>query len=273
MFKEFFKSIIPIFLLKNINKFFKRDIRFIGPYKNWKDAANNSTGYSSDIIFNKKKKSFLRVIANNAKYERDSVLFFSELINYPLINLLNKLQKNKKTCLNVLDFGGSFGSTYFQNYSILKNKNKFDWAIIEQPKIVKFMKKFKLEDNLKFYLSIRNYMEKHRPDIVLFSGVIQYLRYPYKIINYFIKKKVKNIFFIKTPFSDNNEKIMIQIVPKYIYDASYPIRIFNESRFLKVFIDNNYKKISNFCSKEIIGDILFKNFIFKLGNSKTDDVK
>ena len=110
-------------------------------------------------------------------------------------------------------------------------------------------------------------MTKQTPDVVLFSSVIQYLEYPYKVIYYLFKNKIKNIFFLKTPFFDNKELIKVQSVPKHIYDASYPIRIFNESNFLKLFRNNNYKISSNFLPSERIGDIFFKNFIFKLNNS------
>ena len=197
MIKYSLKLILPNFIIKIINQFFKRDIKFVGNYSNWKEASDNSLGYNSDKIFSKSRKSFLKVISKEAKYERDSVLFYSEKINYPLINIFNKIQRKKRSCLNILDFGGSFGSTYFQNYSVLKNKNKFNWSIVEQEKIVKYAKKFKLEDNLSFYLSIKNYMIKRKPDIVLFSAVIQYLEYPNKIINYLLKKKNKKYFFFK----------------------------------------------------------------------------
>jgi putative methyltransferase (TIGR04325 family) len=264
--KKFIKLIIPSFLIKNINKLFKREIKFEGSYKNWRAADNKSLGYDSSIIFNKAKKSFLKVINKEAKYERDSVLFYSEEINSPLIKILKKKQDKKKICLKVLDFGGSFGSTYFQNYSILSDKNKFHWSIIEQKKIVNFAKRFKLPCNLFFFSSIKSYIKKNNPDIVLFSSVVQYLEFPYKIINYFIKKKIKNIIFLKTPFSKTKELIKIQIVPKNIYDASYPIRIFNEKFFLKLFKDNNYKIIPSPFINEQIDNIFFKNFIFKLNN-------
>jgi len=267
MIKYYLKLILPNFIIRNINKLFKRDIRFVGNYRNWKDADDHSLGYNNKKIFLKSRESFLKVISKEAKYERDSVLFYSESINDPLINILNKIQKQKAACLNVLDFGGSFGSTYFQNYSVLKNKNKFNWAIVEQEKIVKYAKKFKLENNLSFHLSIKNYMTKQKPDVVLFSSVIQYLEYPYKVIYYLFKNKIKNIFFLKTPFFKNKELIKVQIVPKHIYDASYPIRIFNESNFLKLFRNNNYKNRVHFFPDERFGDIFFKNFIFELNNS------
>jgi hypothetical protein len=267
MIKYYLKLILPNFIIRKVNQLFKRDIRFIGNYRNWNEATDNSLGYNNKKIFQKSKESFLKVISKEAKYERDSVLFYSESLNDLLINILNKIQKEKEGCLNILDFGGSFGSTYFQNYSVLKNKNKFNWAIVEQEKIVKYIKKFKLEDNLSFHLSIKNYMTKQTPDVVLFSSTIQYLEFPYKVINYLFKNKIKNIFFLKTPFFKNKELIKVQIVPKHIYDASYPIRIFNESNFLKLFRNNNYKNRVHFFPDERFGDIFFKNFIFELNNS------
>jgi putative methyltransferase (TIGR04325 family) len=263
MYKKFLKLITPKPFIKIINKILNRNIRFVGCYKKWKYAAKNSTGYSDKIIFNKTKKSFLKVISNKAKYERDSVLFYSENINYPLINILLKIQNKNRSCLKVLDFGGSFGSTYFQNYSILGNKDKFHWGIIEQKKIVNFVKNFKLKKNLFFFSSINNYIKKHNPDVLLFSSVIQYLEFSHRIINYFIKKKIKNIFFLKTPFTDTNEYIKIQIVPKNIYNASYPIRVFNEKNFLKLFKNNNYRIVLTSLKNEKINNIIFKNYMFQ----------
>jgi putative methyltransferase (TIGR04325 family) len=263
MYKKFLKLIIPKPFIKTINKILNRNIRFVGCYKKWKYAAKNSTGYSDKIIFNKTKKSFLKVISNKAKYERDSVLFYSENINYPFINILSKIQSKHKSCLKVLDFGGSFGSTYFQNYSILGNKDKFHWAIIEQKNIVNFFKNLKLKKNIFFFSSINNYIKKYEPDVVLFSSVIQYLEFPNKVINYFIKKKVKNIIFLKTSFTTSNEMIKIQIVPKNIYNASYPIRIFNEKNFLKLFKNNNYRIVSTSLKNEKINNIIFKNYMFQ----------
>ena len=269
MINFYIKLIFPKFIIKIINKLFNREIKFIGNYRNWSAAIKNSKGYSDNKIFIKSKESFLQVFRKKAKFERDSLLFYSEIINYPLIKILNKFQKTKGACLNVLDFGGSFGSTYFQNYSILKNKNRFDWAIVEQIKLVKFMRKFKLEDNLNFYLSISNYITQRRPDVVLFSSVIQYLKSPYKIINFLIKKKIKFFLFLKTPFFYDKEVIKVQKVPKHIYDSSYPIRIFNQCSFLKIFLDNNYKVNRNYFPNEEIDDIFFKNFIFELKKNKS----
>jgi len=176
------------FLKKNINKIFKRNIQFYGNYSSWELAKKNSEGYDSKKIFSKSKKSFLKVINKRASYERDSFLFYKNKINHSLINTI-LYAKGKKRKINILDYGGSFGSVYFQNISILKDIKKFDWSIIEQRSIVDYVKNFKLEKNLFFYSSLNNYFKKKSPDLVLMSSVLQYLEDPFKILSYLIKKK------------------------------------------------------------------------------------
>jgi len=156
MYKYFLKLILPNFFIRIANKLLNREIKIVGNYKNWKEAVNHSLGYDNNKIFNKSKKSFLKVIKGDAKYERDSVLFYSEDINYPLIDTLKIIQKKKNTCLNVLDFGGSFGSTYFQNISILQNHSKFNWLVVEKKKIVDYVKNIITNKNLFFFSSIKD---------------------------------------------------------------------------------------------------------------------
>ena len=262
MIKYYLKLILPNFIIRNINKLFKRDIRFVGNYRNWKDAADHSLGYNNKKIFLKSRESFLKVISKEAKYERDSVLFYSESINDPLINILNKIQKKKAACLNVLDFGGSFGSTYFQNKKILNNKKKFQWSIIEQSKIVNFCLKKKLNSNLKFYNSIKDYSRNNVVDLVLVSSVLQYIETPFILLDQLIALKADYLLVLKTPVHEKSDQIKVQRVPDYIYKASYPIRIFNKSRLLNYFKINNYQLIKNNFTNEFIDNISFQNFFF-----------
>ena len=135
MFKQFIKLILPEIFLKKINNILKRNIKIQGSYQNWQKAIRNSGTYQNKKIFKNAKNSFLKVINNKAKFERDSVLFTREKLNKPLIDSLEKIRmkkKNKK--LIVLDYGRSFGSTYFQNKKILSNELHYQWNIIEQKK-------------------------------------------------------------------------------------------------------------------------------------------
>jgi putative methyltransferase (TIGR04325 family) len=270
MFKDFLKFIVPYAFLRIINKALKRDIRIIGEYSNWKEASSHSFGYDDDKIFNKSKKSFLAIINNKAAYERDSVLFYKDNINYSLIKILNDISFASQKIVNVLDFGGSFASTYFQNKQILKNKKKFIWSVIEQKQIVNYVNSSKLckkinnlYDNLNFYLTIKDCLRHHSPDLVLFSGVLQYLSKPFNILKFFISKKIKYFLILRTPFHKTAEQIKIQVVPKYIYKSSYPIRIFNEESFLKYFFKNNYRTVPANFKNESIDNYNFKNFFLK----------
>jgi hypothetical protein len=77
----YLKSFFPKVLIKFLNKILKRNINILGNYKNWSEATQNSTGYDCKNIFKKSKESFLKVLNKNAKYEKDSVLFYNENIN------------------------------------------------------------------------------------------------------------------------------------------------------------------------------------------------
>jgi putative methyltransferase (TIGR04325 family) len=270
MFKNLLKSILPVILLKFINNTLSRSIKIIGEYSSWKQALNYSAGYNANIIFSNSKKSFLKVLNNKAEYERDSVLFYKENINYSLIKILDEISSRLKKTVNILDFGGSFASIYFQNKKFLNN-NKFNWSVVEQKKIVHYVNSPKIKNkinifygNLNFYLTVKNYLKYHSPDLVLFSGVLQYLSKPFDILNFLISKKIKYFLILRTPFHRLTEQIKIQIVPKYIYKSSYPIRIFTETSFLEYFSKNNYRNISVVFRNEIIDNFIFKNFFFKL---------
>ena len=264
MINFFLKLPLPNCIKRFINKILKRDIRIIGNYNSWLKAKKKSLGYDDENIFNKSKDSFLKVINGKAKYERDSVAFYSNNINYPLIELLNFIQNKSKKTLNVLDFGGSFGSTYFQNLIFLRNHNKFNWLVVEQKHVVDYIKNFKLNRNLFFFPSIQDCFKKKKPDIVLFSGVLQYLSNPFSYINFLLRKKIKHFLILRTPFQKNKVSIKIQVIPDHIFKATLPLRVFNENKFMKYFKYNNYFIKDNFFRNEIIDNIEFKNFLFEL---------
>ena len=270
MLNNFLKYILPDFLVKIINKILKRDIQIVGKYLNWDEALNNSMGYDDNRIFDKSKKSFIKVLNNEAYYERDSVLFYKENINYSLIKILNEINFKLKRVINILDFGGSFASTYFQNRKILKNNKNFTWSIIEREQIINYVntsrirKKIKNSySNLNFYLTIKDYLRFYSPDLVLFSSVLQYLPKPFDILKFLININVKYFLILRTPFHQFADEIKIQIVPKHIYKSNYPIRIFNEKSFLKYFLKNSYKNIPVDFKKEIVDNFNFKNFFLK----------
>jgi putative methyltransferase (TIGR04325 family) len=264
MFRKIIKLFIPQLIIKLINYFLKRNIKIEKSFANWSEAILSSGKYSNNKIFHKSKNSFLKVIRGKAVYERDSVLFFNKNLNLPLISLMERIRKKKKNkLLKVLDFGGSFGSTYFQNREYFSDSTKYIWDIIEQKKIVNFAKKKIKMRNLFFYESLTGYIKKNKPDIVLFSSVLHYLESPFSVLSLLKKSNISYFIILKTPFFNNKSEIKMQVNPSYIYKANYPIRIFNEHLFKSFFIKWNYKIDKLNWENQIIDDINFKSFFIK----------
>ena len=196
-----------------------------------------------------------------AVYERDSVLF--DKIQYPwplLANLLWIASKNGDK-LNILDFGGSLGSTYFQNINYLKHLNYLKWNIVEQKNFVDCGKELFENENLKFFYTIDECIKIQKPDVAILSSVLQYLEKPYEILQELIDNLFEYIIIDRTFFLDiDNDKIMVQKVPEDIYNVSYPCWFLSKKKFLN-FIKNHYILISEF--DDYLGCKDAKGFFFK----------
>ena len=166
----------------------------------------------------------------------------------------------KKNTINICDIGGSLGSLYFQNIDFL-DKKKIIWKIVEQKHYVKYANKNINIKNLKFYCSVNSVL-KNKVDLVIFSSVLQYLEFPDKLLDKISKKKIKNLIISRTPFHTSNDVIKIQEVPKNIYKASYPVRVFNKNNFLKKMKNRGYKIKKRIKISEKLDDINYNSFYF-----------
>lgn len=247
--------------IKNLaNIILRRKIKLSGNYKSWEEALKLSKGYSDHKIFEKTKKSLESVLLKQAKFERDSFLFYTESYDETLLSILTKIKKKIKR-IHLCDFGGSLGSLYFQHRSIFKS-NLIDWNVVEQKHYVKYANNKIDIKNLYFYNNL-NFLSKKRINVVLFSSSLQYLKYPYQILDKMIKKKISNIIIHRSPFMKNNEIIKIQYIPKHIYDASYPIRILNINKICKKLKKAGYKINSQYKLNEEIDGYFYQTFYFE----------
>ena len=128
---KFLKSLIPAIVKDYINIILGRNIKLRGKFALWEDALKISSGYNDPVILSKSKISIKKIMNKEAKFERDTVLFYNDDPDIQLIAIIQKLYQNKN--IKICDFGGSFGSSYFQNISFL-NKDKIEWNIVEQKK-------------------------------------------------------------------------------------------------------------------------------------------
>lgn len=252
------KKIVVLFVPPIVTKLIKRVCSqkkvphsntggWFGNYNDWKDAQDECLGYNQNNILEVVKNAVLKVKKGEAVYERDSVIFPKKEYSWPLLSNLLWIANSNNNNLKVLDFGGSLGSTYFQNKEFFKHLNFFKWHVVEQDNFVKEGKLNFEDDNLKFNYTIESAIEQEEFNVIILSSVIQYIEDPYKLISQIIKYNFKYILFDRTSFISNNKHtISKQIVPENIYNASYPIHFFCEEEFLSKF--TGYKLINDFKS-------------------------
>jgi len=235
--KDTIKLIIPpiiILLGKQLRRIWLRNINFLsGDYPSWDKALAVSSGYDSGIILEKTKTALLKVKNGEAVYERDSVIFDEVQNVWPVLAGLLWTASRHSGTLNVLDFGGSLGSTYFQNRAFLSHLPQVRWNIIEQPHYVEVGKECFENHQLRFYSDIASCMTDNKPDVLLLSGVLQYLEKPYMILDQVLNLPVDLIIIDRTPFCEGSmDRLCVQTVPPEIYPASYPCWIFSKRAFL-----------------------------------------
>lgn len=203
-----------------------------GDYRSWDEAMAASTGYGNRIILEKTKAALLKVKNGEAAYERDSVLFDEIQYAWPLLAGLMWVAARSGGTLNVLDFGGSLGSTYFQNRAFLSDLPWVRWNIIEQSRYVETGNASFKDDRLHFYPDIAACQADTGPNVVLLSSVLQYLERPYTVFDQILGLPCNHIIIDRTPFwAGPTDHLCVQTVPPTIYPASYPSWIFSRQLF------------------------------------------
>lgn len=261
------KELIPPIVLKNIANLF---YGWTGNYSSWKKAQEKCSGYDSDVIFNKVKNAVLKVKNGEAVFERDSVIFNKIQYSFPLLSALSQTALNSSQKLQVLDFGGSLGSSYYQNRNLFNKLDKFSWNIIEQEHFVAEGKKTFSDNHLNFYFTINECLEKQDINLVLLGSVLQYIENPYQLLDELLAKKINYIYIDRTPiFLNNPDRITIQKVHKSIYDAQYPCWILNEEKLKNYICDNGYELMFDAETNEKMNvtDAHLKGYYFKLKNN------
>jgi putative methyltransferase (TIGR04325 family) len=241
------KDWFPPAILRGVCHLRSNEIRFEGNYKTWEEAAALCTGYDSELILDKVLAATLKVKCGEAVFERDSVLFDEIQYSWPVAAALMLAGARNNGNLHVLDFGGSLGSSYFQNKKFLSKLRKISWSIIEQSNFVEIGRKQISDGVLNFCADIDECYEKYSPNLVLLSGVLQYLTKPYDVLENLAKNQVSLIVIDRVPFSnDSFEKIKIQYVPEKIYSASYPCWFLSRDKFIQKMLSLNYHLIESF---------------------------
>ncbi|WP_159467821.1 methyltransferase, TIGR04325 family [Dyadobacter sp. 3J3] len=216
---------------------------WFGNYKNWEELATMSGGYQAKTILDITKDSLLKIKNGEAVYERDSVLFDKKLYPYSVISALLYAAVECGGTLNVLDFGGSLGSTYYQVRDLIPPSVKLHWSVVEQEEYVTCGKDLFEDEILKFHYTIKESVTSKKANVLILSSVIQYLPNPHDFLDEIKEFGFKYIILDRTSFikNDQSDRLTLQIVPAHIYEAQYPAWFFNEKRLMQHFDDYQIK--------------------------------
>lgn len=245
--KQMLENLLPPIAIRAGLRLFNKAIIFEGDYDNWQQAASRVAGYANVDILNKVKEATLKVKKGEAKFERDS--FLSDKIEYswPLLTALLKIYIERDNKLNVLDFGGALGSSYFQNRNFLKDLKNMRWAVVEQHNFVKCGQEYFQDNQLKFYYSIKECLENEKIDVVLLSSVLPYVENPYGILQQISEQNITYLVIDRTPFiAADRDRLTIQNVPPSIYPARYPAWFFAKEKFLRTMEKFGYQSLAEF---------------------------
>jgi putative methyltransferase (TIGR04325 family) len=159
--KNFIKFFIPpVFLILKkefcqllARKKYKQQEFFgwTGNYASWNEAKKNSSGYEANNIVLKVQQAINKVKSGEMAYERDSVVFDKIVYSWPILSGLLWVANLNGGKLHVCDFGGSLGSTYFQNKNFLNSIQFMRWNIVEQKNFVDTGKKYFEDKTLQYY--------------------------------------------------------------------------------------------------------------------------
>ena len=264
------RDLVPPVLLRLFEQCMRHS-GYSGNFASWDEARRSSTGYDSSMILAKVKDAMLKVKKGEAACERDSVLFDEVQYSWPLLAGILWVASHSGG-LSVLDFGGSLGSTYFQNRRFLSHISGLSWSIVEQENFVQCGKEFFEDENLRFYETVEECLGAECPQLLLLSSVLPYLEHPYTLLDEVIGRKFPFIILDRTPLIEGErDRLTVQRVPAEIYPASYPAWMLGRERLLSRFAAD-YDLVAEFDA--LAGEIDLggerardKGFIFSLKES------
>ena len=248
-----------------------RYIRYgwFGRYPDWQQAKQRCGGYESALILQKILSAALKVKNGEAAGERDGVLYDRVEYSWPLLANLLWIARRNGNRLSVLDFGGSLGSSFFQNQAYLAGLEQLTWSVIEQEGFVTAGREHMAGNGLDFFYNIEEAgAARGRHDVFLLSCVLPYLENPYVFLQETMEKAFPYIIIENTYFNPvPGDRLTIQRVPPFYYEASYPAWFLDYNN-VKAFLLARYELLEEYVNDQFLylyGEkINYRGFVMKL---------
>ncbi len=171
----------------------------------------------------------------------------------PITFICNICSLNKKT-VNVMDFAGGTGISYFTMKPYLFELGKVNYKVIDINKsLLKLGKEHSIKTKSRSNITFDSVFPDHKmykPDIIFVNTALQYLENPYETLNIFFKYKPKYIILTRLIAGSIKEYYTIQ----YVLGTKTRCKILNIEKFNAYIESNDYSLI---LKAENIGENLY----------------
>jgi putative methyltransferase (TIGR04325 family) len=257
-----FKEFVPPVLKKYLIRLGLGGIRFSHGYRSWEEASANSVGYDSSAITQQLIAATRKVRDGDAPYERDGVVFREIEYSWPLLAALMATPREGRV-LRVLDWGGSLGSTFRQNKSLLELAGiDLRWVVVEQPHLVAIGDAEFTSEQLEFRADLSGF-KKADFDVAIFASSICYVPNAEEVLSSVTALGPKRVLFDRTPEANGLHDLFgVQKVGSKIYKASYPIRSFGRGKIESMLAPNYTKLLEWDCDLQPDPQTTSKGYLF-----------
>ncbi len=240
-----------------------------GNYSSWAVAAAAAGGYNASNILEKIKTATLKVKNGEAVYERDGLLSDKIEYSWPLLANLLWVAGKHNNQLSVIDFGGSLGTSYFQNRLYLAGMEKLCWSVVEQPAFVQAGREAIADGQLDFFDSIEAAQAAKGPhQVLLLSTMLPYMEKPYELLASLAAKNIPYLILENTYFNPQpGNRLTMQKVPPVYYEASYPAWFLSYKEVTGTLLEK-YDMVATYSNDQFLyleGEkIMYQGFIMQL---------
>ena len=154
---------------------------FRGDYGSWAEARAASAGYDDGAVWQRVRAATRAVRAGEAAWERDGTTFAEPAAPGPLVAVLRGIAAERGGRLDVVDFGGALGSTWWQQRAALADL-AVRWCVVEQVEFVAAGRAEFTGEGLSFEPTLAAAGAAVRPAVILFSSVLPYVDRPQELL-------------------------------------------------------------------------------------------
>lgn len=223
---------------------------FHGDFSSWAEASSRASPIDPAALaaFAERYRQLCRRLTRREiAFARDGVAFDQPQYPLSLLAFILRALLENRGVLNLVDFGGFLGTTYFQARDFLRPAREVLWTVVELPHLVEIARTELQEGPLRFRDSLREALAES-PNVVLLSGVAQNLPDPISIFREVRQSAPDWVLFDRTVVIESPaSRIALQSVMRQGTEVSWPVRLFSRSELLADWT-SSYEPIAEFAS-------------------------